>query len=150
MSSEEKPKIRRGIDAIGVGVVFFCHDGAGKYLLGKRSQNCRDEHGAWDPGGGGVEQGEMLEEALRREVNEEYGATVLSHEFLGFREVHREHNGQRTHWVAFDFKVQVDPATVRIAEPEMMDDLRWVTIDEIPEPMHSQFPAFLEKYSERF
>lgn len=138
--------MKKGVDYIGVAVVFLCHDGKGNYLVSKRSQNCRDEKGRWDCGSGGIEHGELLEETLRREIKEEYGADVISSEFLGFREVHRESENGKTHWFSFDFRVQVDPSTVRIAEPEMIDELRWVAIADIPEPMHSQLPFFLEKY----
>ena len=140
----------KGVDYPGITVVFFCHDGAGKYLVGKRSQKCRDEHGTWDPGGGGLELGETLEMGVTREVEEEYGAKPLVIEYLGHREVHREHLGVKTHWIAFDFKVQVSPRDVRIMEPDMMDEVRWVHPEEVPQPTHSQFPKFLQKYRERF
>ena len=45
---------RAGISYIGTAVVFFCHDGKGNFVLSKRGENCRDEHGRWDPGGGAV------------------------------------------------------------------------------------------------
>lgn len=40
-------QIRRhkGISFTGVTTVFVCHDGRGKMLLAKRSQNARDEKG---------------------------------------------------------------------------------------------------------
>ena len=47
--------MEKGIDYIGVGVSFICHDGKGNYLMNKRSKNCRDEHGKWDFGGGAVD-----------------------------------------------------------------------------------------------
>lgn len=37
--------MKNGIDYIGVGVVFFCHDGGGNFLMNKRSKNSRDEQG---------------------------------------------------------------------------------------------------------
>jgi len=138
--------MKRGVDFTGVSIIFFCHDGQGKYLVGKRSQKCRDEQGHWDPGGGGLEHGELLEEGIRREVKEEYGAEVQEMEYMGFREVLRNNNGAKTHWIAFDFRVLVNPSEVHIAEPDMMDDISWVSVDEVPEPQHSQFLAFLAKY----
>ena len=71
---------------------------------------------------------------------------VISFEFLGFRDVHREHDGQKTHWIALDFKVLVDPANVKINEPHKFDELGWFTMNTLPKPWHSQFPEFLEKY----
>lgn len=64
--------MKAGIDYIGITTPFYCNDGKGNFLLHKRSNNCRDEHGTWDMGGGKVELGEILEEAVLREVLEEY------------------------------------------------------------------------------
>ena len=136
-------------DRIRTGVVFFCHDGKGKYLLSKRSQHCRDEQGMWDPGGGGVEFGERLEEAVVREIAEEFGAVPKEIEFMGYRDVLRVQNGKQTHWVSHDFRVLVDPSEVVNGEPHKCDALRWVTLEELdafPEPLHSQFPIFLKQH----
>lgn len=141
--------MRKGIDYTGISVVYVCHDGAGRILLGRRTANCRDEHGRWDPGSGGLKFGERVEDGLRRELMEEYGLEPLEIEFLGFRDVHREHNGERTHWIALDHRVKVDPSKVRICEPHMLDALEWFPLDALPEPLHSQFPGFLERYKER-
>jgi 8-oxo-dGTP diphosphatase len=140
---------KKGVDSIGVAVICFCHDGKGKYLVEKRSQNTRDEQGNWSTGGGSVEFGEHIEDAVRREAREEYSTELLDIEFLGFRDVHRTNSdGQKTHWVVFDYRARVDPATVKIGEPDMTDELRWVAIADIPSPRHSQFAVFLEKYTD--
>ena len=134
---------------IRISVCFFCHDGKGNYLVAKRSQNCRDEQGLWDPGGGGLKFGEKIEDALRRELQEEFCTTPLEVEHLGYRDVFREQKGQPTHWVANDFRVLVDPAAVKIGEPHKCDELRWGTIEEIKslgDELHSQFPAYFAKH----
>ena len=141
--------LQKGIDYTGVTVVYLCHDGQGHILLNKRSKNCRDEHGTWDPGGGGVEFGETVEGTLKKELREEYCAEILAHEFLGFRDVHRTHEGKKTHWIALDFKVLVDPTKVKNGEPHKFDKIGWFTLDKLPTPLHSQFPGFLEKYKEK-
>jgi 8-oxo-dGTP pyrophosphatase MutT (NUDIX family) len=127
-------------------VVYFCHDGNGKVLMAKRSRNTRDEQGRWDIGGGGVEFGDDIVERVKIEILEEYNVKFLEAEFLGYRNVHREHEGQKTHWIALDFKVLVDPEGVKINEPHKFDDLDWFTLDSLPSPLHSQLPIFLEKY----
>lgn len=129
-----------------VTVVFICHDGEGNYLLAKRSNKTRDEHGTWDPGGGAIEFGQTIEETLQKEILEEYGTSVLAFEFLGFRDVRREQNGVKTHWIALDFKVLVDRSAVHNAEPHKHDAIGWFRLEEFPDPPHSQFPYFLEKY----
>jgi len=139
--------MQKGFDYIGVSAVTMCHDGKGKYLISQRGAGCRDEHGTWEPAGsGGVEHTESLEDAVRREVLEECGASAHDIEYMGFREVFREIDGKKSHYVAFDFKARINPMEVRITEPDKCMELRWCTINEIPFPHHSQFPFFLEKY----
>ena len=142
--------MKRGVDFTAISVVTLCHDGKGKYLLGQRSDKCRDEHFRWDLiGSGGLEFGEKIEDGLRREVKEETGAEVKSAKYLGYREVMREENSQLLHWIAFDFKVEVNPKQVNNPEPEKCLEMNWFGIDEFPEPMHSQWPIFFEKYKDK-
>jgi len=141
--------MRIGFDHPGIGVCTMCHDGQGKYLVGQRSPNCKDKHYAWHPiGTGAIEPHESIEDAVRREVLEECGAEPTDLQFIGFRETFREHEGESVHWIMFDYRVRVDPAEVRITEPEKCLEHRWVAVDEIPEPRHSQFPEFLKKYTD--
>jgi len=141
--------MQKGIDFTGVSVVFFCHDGNGNFLLSKRGQNARDEHGTWDPGGGALEFDENVVDALRKEILEEYCTDVLSYDFLGFRDVHRESDGKKTHWLALDFKVLVDSSKAKNGEPHKLDEIGWFRLDSLPEPTHSQFPHFLKLYGDK-
>jgi 8-oxo-dGTP diphosphatase len=141
--------MRKGMDYTGVGVVFFCHDGEGNFLMSKRSNACRDEYERWDIGAGALEFGHTIEDTLQREIKEEYCSRVIDYEFLGFRDVHREHNGQKTHWVALDFKVQIDRRIVMNGEPHKFDEIAWYTIDSLPEPLHTQLPTFLTLYQNK-
>lgn len=142
-------QMKKGIDYIGVTIVYFCHDGAGKFVMAKRSKNARDEQDTWDIGGGGLEFGESVEDGLRREIKEEYCAEVLEHEFLGYRDVHREKGGAPTHWIALDFKARIDSAKVAIGEPRKFDDIGFFTLDAVPENLHSQLPEFFRLYGEK-
>jgi 8-oxo-dGTP diphosphatase len=141
--------MKKGEDFTGVTIVYLCHDGKGNILLNKRSKNCHDEHGCWDPGGGGLEYGHTVEATLRKEIAEEYCTDVLDHEFLGYRDVHREHNDKKTLWIALDFKVLVDPIKTKNGEPHKFDTIEWFTLDALPKPLHSQFPNFLALYQGR-
>ena len=142
--------MKKGIDFTGVSVVFYCHDGKGNILMGKRSKTTRDERGRWDLGGGAVEFGEKTEDALQREIREEYGTDVLEFDFLGFMDVHRvDHERNKTHWVALCYKVLVDREKVKNASPKDHDEIGWFTLDNLPNPVHSQLPTFLEKYKKR-
>lgn len=130
--------MKRGVDYIGVTCAFWCHDGAGRVLMAKRSANCRDEQGMWDCGGGAMEFGETFEDTVRREVKEEYGVESLAVEYMESANVLREHNGRRTHWVKNVFWVLVDPKQVINNYPEKIDQIEWFTLDALPSPLHSQ------------
>ena len=149
LSSEELRK-HKGVSFTGITTVFLCHDGRGKLLLGKRSKNARDEHGRWDPGGGGLKHGQSVEESLKREVLEEYAATPKRIDFIGYFDAFRNSSdGHPTHWLAMCFAVLVDPKQVKINEPDMLDAIGWFTLDDLPSPMHSQFQVFFEKYGDK-
>ena len=140
--------MKKAEDFTGVTIVYFCHDGNGNFLMNKRSANCRDEHGCWDQGGGGLEFGDTVENTIRKEVQEEYCTDVINFEFLGYRDIHRTHNDKNTHWVALDFKVLVDKEKARNGEPHKFDSVEWFTLDKLPEPLHSQALVQLEVFKE--
>lgn len=138
--------MRKGFDYIGICVTFYCHDGAGNYLFHKRSQKCRDEHGRWDCGGGGLKFGESLLDGVKREILEEYAVEPREIELLGVSDVFREIEGGPSHWVAFRYKVLVDREKVINNEPDMHEALDWFTLDHLPSPLHSQIPHELEMF----
>ncbi len=129
--------MKAGFDYTGVTVSFFCHDGKGNFLLHKRSQNCRDEQGAWDFGGGKLEFGEDFIDGVLREIREEYGLEAEIEEHLPAQNMVRQHNGQTTHWVSIGFIARIDPLKVIIGDPESMDELAWHQLDALPAPLHT-------------
>ncbi len=138
--------LKKGIDCIGLCVVYYCHDGKGNLLFTKRSQAARDEQGTWDVGGGAVELFDTIDETIRKEIKEEFMTDVISYEFLNYRDVHRQlANGQKTHWLALDFIVEIDPSQAQIGEPHKFDEMRWVTLDNLPQPLHSQLMISIEQ-----
>lgn len=137
---------RAGIDYTGIAVVFLCHDGAGNIVMALRGKDTRDEQGRWDIGAGALEHGLTLEEQLKKEIQEEYGTTVINLEYMGYRTIMREYAGEQTHWVGMDFAVHVDAASVHNNEPHKLDEVGWYTLDALPTPLHSQLPFFLNKY----
>lgn len=137
--------LRRGVDHIGIGCIFFCHDGQGNVLLHKRGPKCRDEQGVWDCGAGSMEFGESFEDTVRREVREEYGVEPIKVQQVGAKSaVRTKPDGTKTHWVQLLHYVQVDPQGVVNGEPEKIEELGWFPLDAIPEPMHSQLSHDLE------
>jgi 8-oxo-dGTP diphosphatase len=124
-----------------VSCVFVCHDGAGRILLARRSAGARDEPGTWDCGAGAIEFGETFEQAVTREVTEEYGTPPQDITLRGVRNVLRP--DPPSHWIAVVFSVRLDPAAARIAEPHKFDDLAWFSRSALPSPLHSQLAATL-------
>lgn len=41
--------MQKGVDYTGITVVFCCHDGQGRFVMAKRSNNSRDEAGKGFP-----------------------------------------------------------------------------------------------------
>ena len=141
--------MQKGIDHVGVAVVYYCHDGNGNVIFSKRSKNCRDEHGHWDIGGGGLELGDTIVETLKNENMQEYCTDVIDYEFLGYRDVIKDEDGIKRHWLALDFKVLVDKDKVRNGEPHKFDAVQWYTLENMPLPQHSTMEEFVRKYKHK-
>ena len=138
----------KGIDYTGICVVFYCVDGYGNVLLSKRGANCRDENFRWDTGSGALKFGETIEDALIREISEEYTALIYDYQYLGFRNIKRNTKGKITHWIAFDYFVLIDK-NVKNGEPEKFDEIKWFPESNLPSPMHSQFNSFFNCHNNK-
>ncbi len=138
--------MKKGVDYIGIGVGHVCYDGKGNYLMAKRSVNCRDEHGAWDFGAGGLEIKENIEDCLKRELREEHNVNPEKYEFLGYLDLFRNLDGENTHWITLEFLVFVDPDKVINNEPDKFEEIGWFKLNNLPTPLHSVAPMILEKF----
>ena len=122
-----------------VGVVLFNRDG--RVWLGRRSRTAGPHN--WQFPQGGVDDGEELEAAARRELREETG--VSSAALLGrtedwilydfppevlARPNTRGFAGQRQVWFAFRFTGEDSEIDVRAFPPVEFDSWRWVGLDE--------------------
>lgn len=123
--------MKKGIDYIGVGVGAVIVDPQGKIFLAKRGKEARNESGKWEFPGGGVEFGEALEQALVREVKEEYGFDIEVQELLDV--VNHIIPDEKQHWVSPTFLCRVKNGTPRIMEPHKCDEIGWFELNEIPE-----------------
>jgi 8-oxo-dGTP diphosphatase len=141
--------MKKGIDYTAITVSYMCHDGQGNFLLNKRSNQCRDEHGCWDFGGGGLEFGESVEVSLKKELMEEYCVEPKSMEFLGYLDLFREHDGQKTHWLSLEFLVEIDRGKVKNGEPHKFEELGWFRLSDLPQPAHSTQYLLLERFKDQ-
>ena len=141
--------MKAGVDYTAVAVAFFCNDDKGNFILQKRSENCRDERGCWDGGGGQLEFGEELGEAALRELKEEYGISGEIQEQLPSYAIAREQDG-KTHWIAVPFFIKADIEKARIMEPKKVTEIGIFRLDNLPRPLHSCLQKELKDYKEYF
>jgi len=123
--------MKKGIDYIGVGVGAVIVQKDGSVFLARRGKAARNERHKWEFPGGGVEFGERLEDALVREVREEYGFEIVVEELLDV--VNHIIPSEKQHWVSPTFLCRYKSGTPRIMEPDKCEEIGWFRIDRIPE-----------------
>lgn len=82
---------------VAVGIVLRQHEGQEQFLLGSRPEG-KPYAGYWEFPGGKIEAGESVEEALRREFEEELGITIGAAEIWRVTEHDYAHARVRLHW----------------------------------------------------
>jgi len=122
---------KKGVDYIGVGCGAMIFNGEGKLFLAKRGNKDKNEFGKWEFPGGGVEFGEKCEDALKREIKEEFGIDIKVLELLEVSDHIIPEENQ--HWVAPSYVARLSSGEAKIMEPEKCDDLAWFPIDELPD-----------------
>jgi len=125
-----------------VGVVVFCS--RGRVWLGRRA-NTEGPHN-WQFPQGGVDDGEDLEAAARRELREETG--LRSVELLGRTDgwlvydfpsgwkgskALRGWKGEKQVWFAYGFTVADDEVNLGLHHPPEFDAWRWARLEETPD-----------------
>ncbi len=121
--------MKKGVDFIGVGVGAIIVGKDNKLFLSQRGKDTRNEHGAWEFPGGGVEFGDTLEETLKREMREEYGIEISVGELLDVCNhiIPKEHQ----HWVSPTYICTIKKGTPVICEPEKCSAIGWFNLEEI-------------------
>jgi 8-oxo-dGTP diphosphatase len=122
--------MKRGVDYIGVGVGALISDDAGRLFLAKRGPKAKNERGLWEFPGGSVEFGERLQDALIREIEEEYGIIIAIDALFTVTDHLLPDEGQ--HWVSPSYLCHIVSGTPIIREPDKCSAIGWFALDEIP------------------
>lgn len=123
----------------------FCVGGAlvceGKLLIVRRSQSRKAFPGHYETPGGGIELGEDPVAAVKREVMEEVGLTVVdAMPYFTWGTMEAD-----IHFVSVEFRITCESGDPVLSDEH--DDLRWVTRDELDDihPMTPQMRTALQK-----
>jgi mutator protein MutT len=130
--------MKPGVDCIGVGVGAVIVDDDGRLFLARRGPEARAEKGLWEFPGDTVEFGENLEDALRREINEELGIGIRVGDRLDVVDLYLPDD--RQHWVSITYICRIVSGVPAIREPEKCTEIGWYLPDEVPENL-SRFTA---------
>lgn len=113
-----------------VGAGIFIHRD-GKLLLQKRRDN-----GCWSDHGGCVEIGEKVEDTAKRELFEETGLIAHNIELLGVFSgqdmMYTYPNGDKVYIIGISYLCE-DYSGVPLTETEETTDVKWFSIDALPE-----------------
>lgn len=134
-----------GHDYIGVGVGVLILNDEDEIFLARRGPKARNEKSTWEFPGGGVEYGETLSEAIKREIFEEFGIKIVLTSLLGAFD-HILHN---EHWVSITFIGRYISGTPKILEPEKCDSIGWFQLEQLPKPLSQVTKDNLTAYLSR-
>lgn len=113
-------------------------DSKGEILLGRRAND--PFKGTWDIPGGFIEAGETAENALYRELNEELGVQIDSHEYLGsYTDVYESRAT-----LAFFYLVRLKPGGITAADD--VTEIKWFSLNQLPPDI--KFPSIYQALAE--
>lgn len=119
-----------GIDCIGVGCGAHIVNEHNQILLQKRSKHCTNRTGFWSIPGGKVEFFETVEEALKREIQEELGVEIEIVRLLCVSDdIIKE---ERQHWVSPQYLCKIVKGVPTNREPQMCDEIQWFDLANLP------------------
>ncbi|MCR4329241.1 MAG: NUDIX domain-containing protein [Candidatus Roizmanbacteria bacterium] len=126
--------MKPGIDYIGISVGAMIFNDENELFLTKRGEHVTNERGCWEIPGGKVEFGETLQQAIKREIQEEYGVAIeLIQQFPAAN--HLIPN-EKQHWVPTTFLAQFkNSQKPKILEPDKCDGIGWFPLNKLPTPL---------------
>jgi len=133
-----------GIDYIGVGCGALIINDKNETLLLKRGTKSRNQAGYWSKPGGTVEFGEKIEDAIRREIMEEFGVEIELITFLGFtNHIMKEEN---QHWLSISYLAKITKGEPKNLEPDKHDEIKWFTFDNLPKKLTQTTSEIIDEY----
>lgn len=138
-------KTKPGIDYIGVSVGALIVNDKGEIFITKRGVKATNERGTWEIPGGKVHFGETLEDAVKREIKEEYGVdVVLTYQFPAQNHLIPE---ESQHWVPTCFIASITKnQEPKILEPDKCEEIGWFGLNNLPEPLSIITKLDIENY----
>jgi 8-oxo-dGTP diphosphatase len=125
---------------VGIGLVILKGN---KILLGKRKSS--HGHGEYASTGGHLEHDESMEECVYRELAEEAGED-LKIKNLKFLCLINLRKYLPKHYIDIGFIAEWKSGEPIVMEPEKKESWEWYEIDELPSPLFSTIPNYIEAY----
>lgn len=130
-SNNQHPKV-------GIGVMIFKER---KVLLGKRKGSHGE--GSYAFPGGHLEYMESFADCAKRETAEETGMEITNVKFLRLMNLK---NYAPKHYVDIGLIADWKKGEPQIMEPEKCEGWDWYDIDNLPQPLFSTIPSYIEAY----
>ncbi len=135
--------MRIGKDYIGVGVGAFILNDNNELLLQKRAVPAEKDH--WCIPGGRLELFETLENAVIRETKEETDLDIEVLKIMGVcNHIIKE---EEAHWIATSYLCKIKNGEPKIMEPDKASDMKWFSLDKLPEKLTITTKKALEDYT---
>ncbi|MBI2129564.1 NUDIX domain-containing protein [Candidatus Woesearchaeota archaeon] len=115
--------MKHGVDFIGVGVGVIIVRNNKILLMLRKNQS------EWSIPGGKVELNEKSGDTAVREIKEELGIDIKIKKFLTLTETF----SNKMHWVSIVYIADILKGDPRIMEPEEHADVKWFSLDDLPE-----------------
>jgi len=123
---------------VGIGVMVMRDS---KILLGLRKGSHGENQYAWP--GGHMEYMESFEDTAKREVMEETGMEIDNVRFLRLYNL-KEYAPK--HYVDIGLVADWKSGEPTVMEPHKCEQWDWYDMDELPSPLFSTIPSFIEAY----
>jgi len=105
------------------------------------------EANTWSIPGGKIDPFESLHTAIYREIKEEVGIEIIDEELLCTAETIRPDLEQ--HWVSVIYLVEKYRGEAKNMEPTVLADMKWFSLDEIPENLACFTVPAINEYKKR-